>query len=115
MRPGRFDAHFYLGLPNMAARKEILQILSKGAHGTESLDFDKLAMDTVGYTGAELAKIWDLATDVVLKRKRGQDLGKGDYVLSIADFELGIKQTKKGVSPEMLEAYDAFGQTKNGI
>jgi AAA family ATPase len=109
MRPGRFDAHIYLGLPDLAARKEILTILSKDVHVTYDVDFDKLARDTEGYTGAEIVQVYELATDPVLDRRTGSEAtAAGDKRLGMADFETAIKQTPRQVSAETLAAYEAF-------
>ena len=110
MRPGRFDAHFYLGLPNTIARSEILDIKAKGAPGADTLDYGELAAKTDGYTGAELAKIYGIASGIALQRKiKGAAGITGDAGLTMDDFEIGIGQTKKGVTPAMIEAYAAFG------
>lgn len=111
MRPGRFDAHFYLGLPDTAARSEIFQICAKGAPGAEALDYSQLASMTDGYTGAEISKIYDLATDIALERKikgQGGEPGNAHGTLQMADFDIGIQKTEKGVGPDMLAGYDAF-------
>ena len=105
MRPGRFDAHIYLGLPNEAARKEIMMIRSKGTAIADDVDFDKLARDTEGYTGAEIDQIYELATEPVLDTRVG---GEGSGARR-PDFEAAIRQTKRQVSKEALAAYEAFG------
>ena len=106
MRPGRFDAKFYLGLPNHAARGEILELVSKGLNGS-SLDYNSLASSTEGFTGAEIRNIYELATDYVLGRKED---GQQGAELCMADFERATEQTQKGVTPEMIAAYEAFGK-----
>ena len=110
MRPGRFDAHIYLGLPALAARREILTILSKDVQVTNDVDFDRLARDTEGYTGAEIAQVYELATDLVLDRRTGGEAtAAGDERLGMADFEAATKQTPRQVSAETLAVYEAFG------
>ena len=54
LRPGRFDTQVTVSLPDMKGRKEILILyLSKIKHD-ESVDADKLARMTVGFSGADL-------------------------------------------------------------
>ncbi|QRW15713.1 AAA family ATPase [Rhizoctonia solani] len=48
-RPGRFDREFYFGLPNLDARKRILEINTNGWKG-----WMRLAEVTKGYGGADL-------------------------------------------------------------
>ncbi len=53
-RPGRFDREIAINPPQGDARKEILQIHTRGMPLAEDVDFDKLAEITMGYTGADL-------------------------------------------------------------
>ncbi len=53
-RPGRFDREIRIGTPTREARKEILQIHTRGMPLGEDVDLDRLAELTVGYTGADL-------------------------------------------------------------
>ncbi len=53
-RPGRFDREIEIGVPDRNARKEILQIKTRGMPLSEDVDLDKLADLTHGYTGADI-------------------------------------------------------------
>ncbi len=53
-RPGRFDREIEIGVPDRNARKEILQIKTRGMPLAEDVDLDKLADLTHGYTGADI-------------------------------------------------------------
>ena len=107
MRPGRFDSHIYLGLPDAAARKEILEITLKGVLLEENFNWDKLVTATDGYTGAEIVGLHDLATDETMRRT-----AKGSPVEKVVteDFEKALGVTKKAVTQEMVESYQAFGK-----
>ncbi|MCL1843333.1 MAG: AAA family ATPase [Defluviitaleaceae bacterium] len=54
MRPGRFDRRVEIGLPDVNARKEILKLHAKGKPLSAEIDIDKLARDTVFFSGAML-------------------------------------------------------------
>ncbi|HET9946972.1 MAG TPA: ATP-dependent zinc metalloprotease FtsH [Patescibacteria group bacterium] len=54
IRPGRFDRKVSLDLPDVEGRKAILTIHSKGKPFTESVDWEKVAKRTVGFSGADL-------------------------------------------------------------
>ena len=56
-RPGRFDREIEIGVPDKAARFEILQIHTRGMPLAEDVDLKKLAETTHGYTGADLAAL----------------------------------------------------------
>ena len=55
LRKGRFDEIFFLDLPTLTERKEILAVhLRKRRRLAESFDVDRLARESEGYVGAEL-------------------------------------------------------------
>lgn len=56
-RPGRFDRKIEIGLPDIAARMQILQIHAKDKPFMDDVDFKKLAYNTAGCSGAELANL----------------------------------------------------------
>ncbi|MCL2225165.1 MAG: AAA family ATPase [Defluviitaleaceae bacterium] len=53
MRPGRFDRRVEIGLPDINARRQILQLHAKGKP-LDGIDIEKLAADTVFFSGAML-------------------------------------------------------------
>ncbi len=53
-RPGRFDREIEIGVPDRNARKEILQIKTRGMPLDDNVDLDKIADLTHGYTGADI-------------------------------------------------------------
>jgi SpoVK/Ycf46/Vps4 family AAA+-type ATPase len=55
LRKGRFDEIFFVDLPNLAARKQILAIhLKKRGREPEKYDLDALAAASDGFSGAEI-------------------------------------------------------------
>ncbi len=54
LRPGRFDRRVVLDLPDIAGREDILKIHRKGKPFAETIDWNKVAKRTVGYSGADL-------------------------------------------------------------
>ncbi len=54
MRPGRFDRRVVLDLPDMEGRKAILKIHARGKPYAATVDWDKVAKRTVGFSGADL-------------------------------------------------------------
>lgn len=57
MRPGRFDRHIFISLPDSAARRKILEITSRRINMDTSVCFDRLAQRLEGYSGAEIASL----------------------------------------------------------
>ncbi|TFG70072.1 MAG: AAA family ATPase, partial [Methanomassiliicoccus sp.] len=71
LRPGRFDRMVYIGPPDLAARKEIMRIHTKGKPLDDDVDLDKLASKMENYTGAEISAVCNEAVMLAIR----------DYVL----------------------------------
>lgn len=56
-RPGRFDRHVAVSLPDVKGRREILGVHSKKVKLGPDVDFDRIARGTPMFSGAELAAI----------------------------------------------------------
>lgn len=54
VRPGRFDRRVVIDMPDKEGRKAILAIHAKGKPFDPSVDWDKVAQRTVGFSGADL-------------------------------------------------------------
>lgn len=63
-RPGRFDREIEIGVPGKDGRKDILDIHLKNMPLDDDVDIDRLASDTQGFVGADLAA---LAREGVMK------------------------------------------------
>ncbi|HEX3787633.1 MAG TPA: ATP-dependent zinc metalloprotease FtsH [Pseudonocardiaceae bacterium] len=57
LRPGRFDRQIPVSAPDLAGRRAILQVHSKGKPFASDVDFESLAKRTVGMSGADLANV----------------------------------------------------------
>src|SRR6185503_1330759 len=55
LRPGRLDEKIYVGLPDAAARKKILEMNLGDAPIDKDVDLDKLTGRLEGYSGADIA------------------------------------------------------------
>jgi len=53
-RPGRFDREIKINPPDEKARKEILQIHTRGMPLNKNVNFDEIAIKTIGFTGADI-------------------------------------------------------------
>ncbi|CAG0920314.1 unnamed protein product [Notodromas monacha] len=67
-RGGRFDREISLGIPDMAARKEILHILCADLTLAPNFDFDLVARRTPGFVGADLASLTREAAMIAVNR-----------------------------------------------
>ena len=57
LRPGRFDRHVVVDKPDVAGRKAILKVHSRGKPIESTVDLDILAKRTPGFTGADLENL----------------------------------------------------------
>ena len=57
LRPGRFDRQIYVGLPDVRARKEILELHGKKKPLAEDVDMTVVAKRTAGFTPADLESL----------------------------------------------------------
>ncbi|MDT7860769.1 MAG: CDC48 family AAA ATPase [Saccharolobus sp.] len=67
-RPGRFDREIEIRPPDAKARKEILQVHTRNMPLAEDVNLDKIAEQTHGYTGADLAALAREAAMSALRR-----------------------------------------------
>lgn len=69
LRSGRLENHYYIGLPDNAARKKIFQVYLKQDIADESIDFDRLAELTEGFISADIKKIVETSGRLLMRRK----------------------------------------------
>jgi len=61
LRPGRFDKHVVVSLPDVGGRREILEMYAKKTKLSKDVDLDVLARGTVGFSGADLYNLMNQA------------------------------------------------------
>lgn len=67
LRPGRFDRHIEVDLPDKRARKQILQLHMRNKPLDEKVDLDKVAAETFGFSGAQLESLANEAAIYALR------------------------------------------------
>jgi len=68
LRPGRFDRRVEIGLPDLAARKQIIALHAGNKPVSPNTDLEKLAVDTVFFSGAMLEGLLNDAAINAAKR-----------------------------------------------
>jgi ATP-dependent metalloprotease len=61
LRPGRFDKHVAVPLPDVGGRKEILEMYAKKTKIAKDVDMNIIARGTVGFSGADLYNLMNQA------------------------------------------------------
>ena len=77
LRPGRFDRHVTLSLPDKDARRAILDVHSKTLPIASNDDLDKVAAGTPGFSGADLKNLLNEAA-IAAARKSAQTITSKD-------------------------------------
>lgn len=71
LRPGRFDRHVTLSLPDKDARRAILNVHIKGLPLHRDVDLDQVAAGTPGFSGADLKNLLNEAAITAARRHAG--------------------------------------------
>jgi cell division protease FtsH len=79
LRPGRFDRHVTLSLPDKVARRAILDVHIKGLPLHPDVNLDQVAAGTPGFSGADLKNLLNEAAITAARRS-------GSYITS-ADLD----------------------------
>ncbi|MDO5577070.1 MAG: ATP-dependent zinc metalloprotease FtsH, partial [Fibrobacter sp.] len=93
-RPGRFDRQITLDLPQKSARREILKIHAQNVPLDESVDMEKIASRTVGFSGADLRNLVNEAA-LLAGRKRKTKVDYKDFEEAQDKIMLGAEREDK--------------------
>lgn len=109
LRPGRFDRHIYVTLPDKEARKEIFRIHTKKKPLAKDVDLDKLAEKTEGYTGSDIATLCNEAVMSAIREyiNKGGSIEKEKLKrvkVKAKHFEDALKKVSP-ISKEEVERY----------
>ena len=85
LRPGRFDRHIEIELPDIRSRLKILKLHAKNKPLDKSVDLEKVAQQTVYFSGAKLENLLNEAAILAAKRCGGsiaaEDIDKAFYTV----------------------------------
>lgn len=70
LRPGRFDRHIQVNLPDIKERVAILKIHSRNKNLSSSIDLEDIARRTPGFSGAQLENTLNEATLLAVRKRR---------------------------------------------
>jgi len=99
LRPGRFDRHIYLELPNLNEREEIFKVHLKPLILDDTIDTHFLASQTPGFSGADIANICNEAALIAARNKKNK-IDAEDFMNSIDRVIAGIEKKSKIITPD---------------
>jgi cell division protease FtsH len=88
LRPGRFDRQIFVSPPDVAGRHAILEVHTKGKP-LGKIDFDTIARQTAGLTGADLANLANEAAIFAARSHRSQ--------VEQEDFDAALERVVAGM------------------
>ena len=105
LRPGRFDAKVYVGLPDFEARQRMLDIFLEGLPLAADVNLDTLAADLAGFSGADIRNVCQrTANAVFLEAVRSGDARD----VTAADFEASLEALNPSVTAKELKRFETF-------
>jgi cell division protease FtsH len=99
LRPGRFDRHVEIPLPNLKERAAILAVHAKGKSLAADVDFDVVARSTPGFSGADLANLVNEAAIFAVRSGREQ-IAAEDFAGARDRILLGRREASNALEPD---------------
>lgn len=110
LRPGRFDRQITVNRPDAKGREDILKVHSKNKPLAPDVDIHEIALDTIGYTGADLENLMNEAALLAVRRGH-KAVTREDILDSSSRVELGTEKKSHRVTDKAkkLTAYHEAG------
>ncbi len=110
LRPGRFDRQITIDRPDLVGREAIFKVHLQPIKISQTLDIHKLAEQTPGFAGADIANVCNEAA-LIAARKNKEAVDMSDFQDAIDRVIGGLEKKNKIISPEEKEiiAYHEAG------
>jgi len=99
LRAGRFDRQIHVDLPEIKDRVEIFKVHLKPIKLAEELDIKKLARQTPGFSGADIANVCNEAA-LIAARHNKEKVEASDFNLAIDRIIGGLEKKSKVLTAE---------------
>lgn len=115
LRPGRFDRQIAIDKPDIKGREGIFKVHLKPLKINKSVSAAKLAMQTPGFVGADIANVCNEAA-LIAARSNQKSIGMKDFESAIDRVIGGLEKKTKLISKEEKEivAYHEAGHAVAG-
>lgn len=115
LRPGRFDRQISIDKPDIVGREAIFKVHLKPIKISEDVDAKKLAAQTPGFAGAEIANVCNEAA-LIAARKNKAAVDMQDFQDAVDRVIGGLEKKNKIISPEekKIVAYHEAGHAVAG-
>ncbi len=115
LRPGRFDRQITIGIPDLKGREDIFKVHLGNKKVSKDLNTHKLAAQTPGFAGADIANICNEAA-LIAARNGKSEIDLQDFNDAIDRVIGGIEKKSKIILPEEKKviAYHEAGHAVSG-
>lgn len=115
LRPGRFDRQISVDKPDVIGREAIFKVHLKPIKISDDVDIQKLAAQTPGFAGAEIANVCNEAALIAARRDR-ESVTMQDFQDAMDRVIGGLEKKNKLISPEekQIVAYHEAGHAVAG-
>ena len=96
LRPGRFDRRVVLDMPDIQGRGAILKIHAQGKPFAESVNWERIAKQTVGFSGADLENMLNEAAILAARSNK--------KAIEMEDLEEAATKVKLGPQKKRLQS-----------
>ena len=110
LRPGRFDRRIVVDMPDIKDREAILKVHSRGKPISKTVDYERLARQTSGFSGADLENLMNEGAILAAKLNK-KSIGMKELQDSIEKVMMGPERKTKVLSDKEKEitAYHECG------
>jgi cell division protease FtsH len=110
LRPGRFDRQILVDRPDLIGRVHIFEVHTRNLTLKDDVDLHKLAAETPGFGGAEIANVCNEAA-LLASRKDQNEIAQQHFQDSIERVIAGLEKKNKLINPHEREvvAYHESG------
>jgi AFG3 family protein len=99
LRPGRFDRQITIDKPDLKGREAIFKVHLKPIKVSQTLDIHKLAEQTPGFAGADIANVCNEAA-LIAARKGKEAVDMSDFQDAVDRVIGGLEKKNKIISPD---------------
>ncbi|MFM8592835.1 MAG: ATP-dependent zinc metalloprotease FtsH [Chloroflexota bacterium] len=113
LRPGRFDRQVILDRPDIAGRRQILEVHSRGKPLEDEVAIENLARQTPGFSGADLENLVNEAA-ILAARRNKKTIGGPEFTEAI-DRVIAGPQRKSRVISERERTMTAYHEAGHAL
>jgi cell division protease FtsH len=99
LRPGRFDRRITVDRPDLAGRKAILEVHTRGKPLASDVDLGKVAKTIAGFVGADIENLVNEAAILAARRSR-KSIGASEFQEAIERLIAGPERKSRLISAE---------------